>query len=140
MFAFERKLFASFLSSKLRGIDYEEIALAILALAIIISAAAGTAYTQLSGTSPLIFKGLNAPSSKNAQIADAMKLVVLRQSGIYNAAVNVDDIHIGVTIQRSITGDDNAIAEAIRQIIANYAWLVTQMGYGVTCVSGWSIT
>jgi len=58
-----------------------------------------------------------------------MKLVVMRQPGIYNTAVNVDDIHIGVTIQRGITGDDNAIAESIRQIIANYAWFVTQMGY-----------
>lgn len=100
-----------------------------LASMLVIGVVIGTAPTQLSGTDSQVFKSFTAQPSENAQIAEAMRLIVMRQPGIYNTAVNVDDVHIGVTIQRSITGDDNAIAEAVRQIIANYAWFVTQRSY-----------
>ena len=101
----------------------------LIALMALIGAVVGTMPAQLSGTNPGIFKTMYPSQSENSKISEAMKQVVMQQPGIYNSLVSVDDSHIGVTIQRGLTGDDNAIAEAIRQIIANYAWFVTQLGY-----------
>jgi len=105
------------------------IIITVLVLATMIGMAIGTTPAQLSGTAPDIFKSIRSPQSENSKIAEAMKRVTMQQPGIYNSLVSVDDSHMGITIQRGITGDDNAIAEAVRQIIANYAWVVTQMGY-----------
>lgn len=101
----------------------------LIALMALVGAVVGTMPAQLSGTNPGIFKTMYPPQSENNNISEAMKRVVMQQPGIYNSLVSVDDSHIGVTIQRGLTADDNAIAEAVRQIIANYAWFVTQLGY-----------
>jgi hypothetical protein len=88
----------------------------------------GTMPTQLSGTTPDVFKTVHPPQSENNKISDAMQRVTMQQPGICNSLVSVDDSHMGITIQRGVTGNDNAIADAIRQIIANYAWFAVQ-GY-----------
>ena len=101
----------------------------LIALLVMVGVAIGTMPAQLSGTNPGIFKTMYPSQSENSKISDAMKRVTMQQPGVYNSLVSVDDSHIGVTIQRGLTGDDNSIAEAVRQIIANYAWFVTQLGY-----------
>jgi len=105
------------------------IIMALVALVALIGTVVGTMPAQLSGINPGIFKTMYPPQSENSKISDAMQRVTMQQPGIYNSLVSVDDRHIGITIQRGVTGDDNAIAEAVRQIIANYAWFVTQLGY-----------
>jgi hypothetical protein len=104
------------------------VAFIFLLLVAIIGTVVGTTPTQLSGTTPDIFKTMYPPPSENNNISDAMYRVTMQQPGIYNSLVSVDDSHMGITIQRGVTGDDNAIAEAVRQIIANYAWFAVQ-GY-----------
>jgi hypothetical protein len=104
------------------------IIITLVALMAIIGAAVGTMPTQLSGTTPDVFKTVHPPQSENSKISDAMQRVAMQQPGIYNSLVSVDDSHMGITIQRGVTGNDNAIADAIRQIIANYAWFAVH-GY-----------
>ena len=67
---------------------------------------------QLSGINTSILATIQKKhvATFEDNISNAMLTIAMQQPGIYNTRVDVDDYHIGITIQRGPTGNDNAIA------------------------------
>ena len=106
------------------------VVIATALLGVIIADA--TIPVQLSGTNTSII--LATIQQKHIatfedNISNAMLAIAMQQPGIYNTRVNVDDYHIGITIQRGPTGNDNAIANAVQQLILNYVIIIERSPY-----------
>jgi hypothetical protein len=107
-----------------------KLAVVITTILIVVIIADATIPVQLSGSNRSIFATLrNEPAILENNISSAMQTIAMQEPGIYNTRANVDASHIGVTLQRSNTGDDNAIANAVLQLILNYVIIVERSTY-----------
>ena len=101
----------------------------VLVLALIMPAMANTKPVQLSGANAsTAFSYMYKPTLAD-NITNFMQTAATQQPGISNVRVNVDANHIGITLQRSITGDDAAMYNALSTIITDYARIVNNTSY-----------